>query len=51
MSKTIGNNLLNHLQQDTTSLAMLWKITTTNNTVKAFTNHNSDIIYNNTIAK
>ncbi len=42
----ISQNLLNHLQQETTTVCTLWKITRKDNQVFGFTNFDKDIIYN-----
>lgn len=45
MSKTVGANLLTHIQLEVTTLAMLWKLTREDTTVLGFTNHDRDIVY------
>ncbi len=46
--KPISANLKAHLAQEVTTLARLWKVTLTNGTVKAFTDHDRDIVYSGT---
>lgn len=43
--KTIGANLLSHLQGATTTLAYLWKVTRTDAEVFGFTSLDKDIVY------
>jgi len=45
VSKTIGANLLTHIQQEVTTLAVLWKLTRADTTVMGFTNHDRNITY------
>lgn len=51
MSKTLSVALAAHYQQETTTLATLWKITRRDNVVHAFTNHDEPITYGGLIYK
>jgi uncharacterized phage protein (TIGR02218 family) len=44
--KSISTRLLAHLGQDTTTVALLWKLTRTDSTVLGFTDHDTIIVYN-----
>ncbi|MBZ5566563.1 MAG: DUF2163 domain-containing protein [Acidobacteriia bacterium] len=43
--KTASTDLTNHLAQEVTTLATLWKITRQDGTVLAFTDHDEDVTY------
>ena len=43
--KTIGADLLAHLQGEATTLATLWKLTTRGGDILGFTDHDADVIY------
>ena len=45
MSKTIGGDLLTHLAQEVMSVAMLVRIARTDGEIKAFTDHDVDLVY------
>jgi len=45
MSKTVGANLLTHIQGEVTTLAILWKLTRQDTTIMGFTNHDRTISY------
>src|SRR5579859_2907028 len=44
--KSVSTRLLAHLGQDTTTVAMLWKITRTDGSVLGFTDHDAAITFN-----
>jgi len=44
MPKTVTSELAAHLQEETTTLATLWKVTRKDGTVFRFTDHDSDIV-------
>jgi uncharacterized phage protein (TIGR02218 family) len=44
--KTVNANLLTHLASEVTTLAIMWKMTTSSNLVYGFTSHTSDITFN-----
>lgn len=46
MTKSISAGLESHLGSETTTVATCWKITLTNGTIKAFTDHDVDITFN-----
>ena len=45
MTKIISPQLKAHFGEETTTLAMCWKITRTDGVVKAFTDHDQDIVF------
>ena len=48
--KTASSPMQSHIQQQTTSLCTLWKITRTDGRVLAFTDHDRDIAYGDDVA-
>jgi len=51
MSRTISSQLINHIAQGTTTLATCLKITLSDSTIIAFTDHDQDITYDGVIYK
>jgi uncharacterized phage protein (TIGR02218 family) len=43
--KTIGADLLAHLQGETTTLATIWKLTRRDGVILGFTDHDTDLVY------
>lgn len=49
MTRSISADLEAHFGSETTTIAMLWKVTRTDGTVLGFTNHDENITYNSVV--